>query len=66
LLTEKKYLTFIKDCEVYIDKLKSENKLIAAQPLIEKAFKLKKLIINGRKMIFQAICLYPPRKNDCN
>jgi len=33
-LTAEEHLAFIKKCEVYIDDLKSQNKLIAAQPLI--------------------------------
>ena len=33
-LTAEQHLTFVKKCEVYIRILKSENKLIAAQPLM--------------------------------
>jgi len=32
-LTSDKHLEFVKQCEVYIGKLKGQNKLIAAQPL---------------------------------
>jgi hypothetical protein len=41
-LTEEQHLAFIKKCEYYINKLKSENKLIAAQPLIREGKVLKK------------------------
>jgi hypothetical protein len=41
-LTENQYLTFIKKCETYIGKLKSENKLIAAQPIVREGVVLKK------------------------
>jgi len=33
-LTPDKHLEFVKQCEVYIGKLKVQNKLIAAQPLV--------------------------------
>lgn len=33
-LSPDEHLEFIKKCEVYIEKLKSENKLLSAQPLI--------------------------------
>lgn len=33
-LTPEEHLAFIKKCEVYIGRLKSSNKLIAAQPLV--------------------------------
>ena len=36
------YLAFIKKCETYIGKLKSENKLIAAQPIVREGVVLKK------------------------
>ena len=32
-MTEEQHLAFIKQCEVYIGDLKSQNKLIAAQPI---------------------------------
>jgi hypothetical protein len=41
-LTRDQHLAFIKACEVYIGKLKSENKLIAAQPLIREGVVIKK------------------------
>jgi hypothetical protein len=41
-LSEDQHLTFIKKCEVYIGKLKSENKLISAQPLIREGIVIKK------------------------
>jgi hypothetical protein len=41
-LTEEQHLAFIKKCEVYIGKLKSENKLIAAQPLIREGIVINK------------------------
>lgn len=34
LLSAKEHLAFIKKCEIYIGILKSQNKLIAAQPLM--------------------------------
>ena len=33
-LSPDKHLEFVKQCEVYIGKLKAKNKLIAAQPLV--------------------------------
>lgn len=41
-LTADRHLAFIKQCEVYIAKLKSENKLIAAQPIVREGVVLKK------------------------
>jgi hypothetical protein len=41
-LTSEQHLAFIKQCEVYISKLKSENKLIAAQPIVREGVVLKK------------------------
>lgn len=41
-LTEDQHLAFIKQCETYIGILKSENKLIAAQPIIREGVVLKK------------------------
>ena len=41
-LTEDQHFAFIKQCEVYIGKLKSENKLIAAQPIVREGIVLKK------------------------
>ena len=36
------HLSFIKKCEVYIGKLKTEGKLIAAQPIIREGFIVSK------------------------
>jgi hypothetical protein len=41
-LTPEEHLTFVKKCEVYIGRLKSENKLIAAQPLVREGFIVSK------------------------
>jgi len=41
-LTEGQHLAFIKKCETYIDFLKRENKLIAAQPIVREGVVLKK------------------------
>ena len=41
-LSEAQHLAFIKECEIYIGKLKSENKLIAAQPILREGVILKK------------------------
>jgi hypothetical protein len=41
-LTEDQHLSFIKKCETYIGILKSENKLIAAQPIVREGVVLKK------------------------
>jgi hypothetical protein len=41
-LTADEHLAFIKKCEVYIGKLKSENRLIAAQPLIREGVLIRK------------------------
>ena len=41
-LSEADHLAFIKKCEVYIEKLKSENRLIAAQPLIREGVIISK------------------------
>ena len=43
-LTSDKHLEFVKHCEVYIGKLKGQNKLIAAQPLVREG-----VIISGSK-----------------
>ena len=37
-LSSEEHLAFVKKCEVYIGKLKSQNKLIAAQPIIREGF----------------------------
>src|SRR4029078_4833906 len=41
-LTEDQHLAFIKQCEVYIGHLRSENKLIAAQPIVREGVVIKK------------------------
>jgi len=41
-LTDDQHLAFIKKCETYIGTLKSENKLIAAQPIVREGVVLKK------------------------
>lgn len=41
-LSPEEHLAFIKQCEVYIGKLKGENKLIAAQPIVREGVVLKK------------------------
>ena len=41
-LTPEQHLAFIKQCEVYISRLKSENKLIAAQPIVREGVVIKK------------------------
>jgi hypothetical protein len=41
-LTPDEHLAFIKKCEMYIGALKSENKLIAAQPIVREGVVLKK------------------------
>ncbi|HMC87483.1 MAG TPA: YciI family protein [Chitinophagaceae bacterium] len=41
-LTPDEHLAFIKKCEVYIDHLKAEDKLIAAQPIVREGFVIAK------------------------
>ena len=41
-LTAEEHLAFIKKCEVYIGILKSQNKLIAAQPLVREGVVITK------------------------
>jgi hypothetical protein len=41
-LSADQHLEFIKKCEVYIGRLKAENKLIAAQPLVREGFLVSK------------------------
>lgn len=41
-LSEEQHLEFIKKCEQYITRLKSENRLIAAQPIAREGVILKK------------------------
>jgi hypothetical protein len=41
-LSGEAHLAFIRKCEIYISNLKSENKLIAAQPLIREGVEISK------------------------
>ena len=41
-LTADEHLAFVKKCEVYIQRLKSEDKLIAAQPIVREGFVISK------------------------
>src|SRR5881394_444531 len=41
-LTPDEHLAFIKQCEVYITRLKAEDKLIAAQPIVREGFVISK------------------------
>lgn len=41
-LSADEHLKFIKQCEVYIGQLKSENKLVAAQPIVREGFIISK------------------------
>ncbi len=41
-LSAESHLAFIKKCEVYIDKLKKEGKLIAAQPLVREGIMISR------------------------
>jgi hypothetical protein len=41
-MTAEKRLEFVKKCEIYIENLKSRNKLVAAQPLISDAIVVSK------------------------
>jgi len=45
-LTADEHLAFIKQCEVYIGRLKAEDKLIAAQPIVREGFIVSKNV-NG-------------------
>lgn len=42
-LTAEQHLAFVKQCEVYISQLKSEHKLIAAQPIVREGVVIKKV-----------------------
>jgi hypothetical protein len=42
MLPTDKHTEFIKKCETYIGKLKSENKLIAAQPIVREGVVIRK------------------------
>ena len=41
-LSAEEHLAFVKKCEMYIGKLKSENKLVAAQPIIREGVVISK------------------------
>jgi hypothetical protein len=41
-LTPEQHLAFMRKCEVYIGKLKAEEKLIAAQPIVREGFVISK------------------------
>lgn len=41
-LSQDDHLKFVKQCEVYIGKLKAANKLIAAQPIVREGFTVTK------------------------
>ena len=41
-LTDEQHLAFIQKCEAYIGTLKSENKLIATQPIVREGIVIKK------------------------
>jgi hypothetical protein len=42
-LSPEEHLAFIKKCEIYIGRLKAENKLIAAQPIVREGFIISKI-----------------------
>ena len=41
-LSSEEHLAFVKKCEVYIGRLKTEGKLIAAQPIVREGFVISK------------------------
>jgi len=41
-LSAEEHLQFVKGCEVYINKLKAEGKLIAAQPIVREGVRISK------------------------
>ncbi|HTI08119.1 MAG TPA: YciI family protein [Puia sp.] len=43
-LPPEKHLAFVKKCEVYIERLKAEGKLIAAQPIVREGFVISKTL----------------------
>jgi hypothetical protein len=49
-LTADEHLAFIKKCEVYIGRLKAENKLIAAQPIVREGFIVSKMQMAGQRL----------------
>ena len=50
-LSADKHLAFVKKCEAYIGKLKSEGKLIAAQPIISEGIALSKIAADWNKAV---------------
>jgi hypothetical protein len=56
-LSPERHLQFIKQCEVYINGLKKENKLIAAQPLVREG-----VIISGTEEGWKEIQVNPDEK----
>jgi len=54
-LSTDEHLAFIRQCEVYIDMLKSQNKLIAAQPLIREGVIISKTTSDWKQ---QELSLY--------
>jgi hypothetical protein len=56
-LTPDKHLEFVKQCEVYIGKLKTQDKLIAAQPLVREG-----VIVSGSKNKWKEIPCDPDRE----
>lgn len=68
-LSADEHLAFVKKCEVYIGKLKSQNKLIAAQPIVREGFVVsrsgkdwKKIAINPDNEV--QVGYYHIRAND--
>jgi len=53
-LSADQHLEFIKKCEVYIGRLKAEDKLIAAQPLIREGFIVSKSGSGWKKLQIDA------------
>jgi hypothetical protein len=49
-LSADNHLEFVKKCEVYIGKLKAEEKLIAAQPIIREGVVVSKLAADWNKV----------------
>jgi len=70
-LSPEQHLEFIKSCEVYIGKLKEQNKLIAAQPLIREGLTISKNGPSWDKKILDTahevqVGYYHVRANDMN
>lgn len=56
-LSPGEHLAFIKKCEVYIGRLKAENKLIAAQPIVREGF-----IVSKNKNGWSSIAVDPTKE----